>query len=177
MPGTKPAPRACSGSCWWPISLLSGDFRQAVKLGEKAVSLGSNDADAAALLAFTLTYTGEPQRALALIGRAIRLRPHPPQWYSWLLGRANRLAGRPEQAVAVLADAQTARAVSFIPLVELAAAYSEMGEPALAKETGAEIVRRFPEFNIRTWIAMPPYEDPDAQSREISALRLAGLPE
>ncbi len=159
------------------ISLLTGDFRQAVKLGEKAVSLGPNDADAAALLAVTLTYTGEPNRALALLGRSIRLRPHPPQWYSWMLGRAYRLAGRPEQAVAVLADAQTATTASFIPLVELAAAYSEMGEPGLAKETGAEIVRRFPEFNIRAWIAMPPYGDLAVKEREVDALRAAGLPE
>lgn len=159
------------------ISLLTGNFGQAVDFGEKAVSLGPNDADAAALLAYTLTYTGEPERAIALIDRAIKLRPHPPRWYRWLFGRANRLAGRFQIAVDVLSAESQATSYSFIPAVELAMTYSQMKEPFLAKRIGAEVVRKFPQFRIRSWIAMPPFEDSTSRNREVDALRLAGLPE
>lgn len=159
------------------ISLVTGDFSQAVRLGEKAVLLGPFDADAAALLAYTLTYTGEPERALALIDRAIRLRPHPPRWYHWMSGRANRLSGRHERAVSILLAESQAAAHSYIPLVELAATYSEMNRLFLAKRTSAEILRQFPDFNIRSWIAMTPYSDPAMKEREVAALRSAGIPE
>ncbi len=159
------------------ISLLTGDFSQAVKLGEKAVLLGPNDADAAALLAYTLTYTGEPERAIALIDRAIRLRPYPPRWYYWLLGRANRLAARFDKAEQILSAEREIEPRSFIPLVELAATYSEMKRLSLARGITAEITQGFPEFNIRSWTSMPPYKDPAAKEREVTALRSIGLPE
>ena len=159
------------------VSLLSGDFSTAVSLGERAVSLGPTDADAAALLAYTLTYTGEPERATSLIKRAIRLRPQPPQWYKWLLGRATRLAGRFDEAIKILSTASEEGPSSHIPLVELAAAYSEIGSPSLARATTAKIMRLSPEFTVRAWIAMSPYKDSEALEREVAALQSAGLPQ
>jgi adenylate cyclase len=159
------------------ISLIAGDFAEAVSLGEKAVSLGPSDADAAALLADTLTYTGDPERALALIDRAIRLRPNPPRWYYWLSGRANRLAGRFDRAAQILEVESRAERESFIPLVELAATYGQTQQLALAAEARAEVLRRSPAFTIRSWVAMPPYRDPTMRDLEIAALRAAGLPD
>lgn len=158
------------------ISLLTGDFSTAVSFGEKAVSLGPNDADAAALLAYTLTYTGEPERAISLIQRAIRLRPSPPEWYQWLLGRANRLAGRLKEAVEILSGVVQDRSSSPIPLIELAAAYSENKSLVEARQVSAEIMRLLPEFTVEQWIAMSRYKDPAILERDIAALRAAGLP-
>ncbi|MGH6927841.1 MAG: tetratricopeptide repeat protein, partial [Dongiaceae bacterium] len=157
------------------LNLLQLNFEQAVDDGERAVEAERNDADAAALLAFTLTYTGEPNRAIALMRRAIELSPRHPAWYGWALGRAYRLAGDPDRAVATLEANLPERPTSVIPLVELVIAYVEAERPA--KVMGAMIRDRVPHFTIGAWAALQPYEDPAATERDAAALRAAGLPE
>jgi len=159
------------------ISLLAGDHDQAVGLGEKAVELGANDADAAALLAYTLTYSGEPYRATALAQRAIRLRPYPPDWYGWLLGRAHRLTGRYEEAVGLLEKASAAMPTSYTPLLELAAAYSEMGAKAKAKAAADAVKSIYPGFSVGAWAQAPSYKDPAMTEREAALLIRMGLPD
>ena len=159
------------------LSLLAGDFTNAVAYGEKGLNLDPNDADVAALLAYTLTYTGEPKRAGSLIERAISLRPVSPQWYGWLRGRAYRLTGRLNEAIDVLRESTQDSPASAIPLVELAVAYSESGRLIQARHTGNEILRLNPRFTIREWLSMSPYKDPAALEKEAAALRSAGLPD
>ena len=159
------------------LSLLSGDFANAVSLGEKAVSLDPDDSDVAAPLAYTLTYTGEPERAISLIDLATRHRPAPPQWYSWLRGRAYRLTGRLDEAIEILSAATRDAPNSPIPFIELAAAYSEANKPALAKRTAAQIVLLSPNFTLRKWVSVSPYKETSAMEHEVAALRATGLPD
>jgi DNA-binding SARP family transcriptional activator/TolB-like protein/cytochrome c-type biogenesis protein CcmH/NrfG len=158
------------------LSLLVGDFSKAVELGEQAFSLDPNDSDVAALLAYTLTYTGEPERAISLIDRAINLRPVSPAWYGWLRGRAYRQTGRYDDAIKVLTAATRETPTSPLPLIELAAAYSETGKARLAKRTADEVMRLSPRFTVGAWISLSPYEDEDALEQEVAALRATGLP-
>ncbi|HET6222239.1 MAG TPA: BTAD domain-containing putative transcriptional regulator [Dongiaceae bacterium] len=169
--------RARTYSLLGSIALLKGEFAQAVELGEKAVELERNDADAAALLAYSFTYTGEPERAINLVERAIKLRPYPPDWYYWLLGRAKRIAGHDDEAISILDTAVRRQTGSIIPLVELAAAYGEAGNIARAKAIGARILDIYPGFSAGAWTAVQPYKDPTLQERDIKALRAAGLPQ
>lgn len=159
------------------LNLLVGDFANAVSLGEKAFSLDPNDSDVAALLAYTLTYTGEPLRAISLIDRAVDLKPVSPQWYYWLRGRAYRLTDQYDEAIDILAEIVRDGSISPIPLVELAAAYSQSGKMDLARRTAKDIVRLSPGFTVREWISMSPYSDEEDLNKEITALRAAGLPD
>lgn len=159
------------------LRLLAGDYNEAVELGEKAFSMDPNDSDVAALLAYTLTYTGEPERALSLIRRAIELKPVAPLWYEWLRGRAHRVAGRPHNAIEILSRAIGDSPNSPLPLIELAAAYSEAGEMGRAKQISAEIIRRVPQFKVDHWLALNPYEDEEKQAAEAALLRASGLPD
>lgn len=169
--------RARNHSLMGTIALMAGEFDLARRMGERAVELEYNDADAAALLAFTLTYTGEPQRAIALVRRAIRLRPYPPRWYEWLLARAHRLAGRPDEAIRILTSSDSARTESIVPRIELAAAYSETGDIAHARVVAASVMADQPRFSVRAWLTTPPYSNPDRVERERRALLAAGLRE
>lgn len=169
--------RARNYSLMGTIALMTAEFDKARRMGERAVEMEYNDADAAALLAFTLTYTGEPQRAIALVRRAIRLRPYPPRWYEWLLARAHRLAGRPEKAVRILTSPDPTPTKSMVPLIELAAAYAEMGDLAHARAVAASILAAQPRFSVRAWLMMPSYSDPDRAQRDLQALVAAGLSE
>jgi len=169
--------RASTYSLMGTIALFSSDSERARRMGERAVELEYNDADAAALLAFTLTYTGEPRRAIALVKRAIRLRPYPPRWYNWLLARAHRLAGRYGEAVDILTSSNAMESRSIAPLVELAAAYAEMGAQIQARTVAAQILNHQPRFSVRSWLQMPAYSDPDRTSRDLDLLTAVGLKE
>jgi adenylate cyclase len=157
------------------LNLLLRNFGQAVTDGERAVEAERSDADAAALLAFALTYTGDPERAIALVNRAMRLSPTYPPWYGWALGRAYRLAGDLDRAIETLEATLPERPASIIPLVELVIAYGAAGDSGMAKAMAATIREKVPNFSIRAWAAIQPYEDPAMTEQDAAALRSAGL--
>jgi TolB-like protein/Flp pilus assembly protein TadD len=170
---TRPRTYSLLGSLY----LLYGDHAKAIAFGEDAVRFEANDADAAALLAYTYTYTGEPNRAATLAERAIKLRPYPPEWYLWLLGRAQRLAGRHEDAIRTLQSATNSESRSLFALVELAAAYSEAGQLPDARQAAVKILAVSSDFSATAWCNLVKYTDPEAAENELAILRQAGLPE
>jgi adenylate cyclase len=159
------------------LYLLKGKFKQAVQDGEDAVEAERNDSDAAALLAFTLTYTNDPTRAKTLLGRAIELSPRYPAWYGWALGRAHRLSGDPDRAIEALERNLSDGPTSIIPLVELVIAYDAALDSSKARRMAAAIRERVPNFSVAAWTTLQPYEDPAMTEQDASALLRAGLPE
>jgi DNA-binding SARP family transcriptional activator/TolB-like protein/Flp pilus assembly protein TadD len=159
------AQRAGTLSLIGTLALFSGEFELARKMGQRAVELEYNDSDAAALLALTLTYVGEPRRALGLVERAIQLKPHPPLWYEWLRARAYRLAGDPEMAATIIENAGWSGSDSPLPLVELALAYEDSGNRRRAREVFVLLKIQHPEFSTEDWAELPRYED-ERQGRE-----------
>ena len=159
------------------LRLINGDYDQAVAFGEKALSLNPNGADITAYLAITSTYTGELERSISLIKQAMRLSPYYPEWYQWILGRAYRLSGQYDKAIATLTARRDDSPDSFFPHIELAAVYSEMGRHEAARAEADEVLRINPRFSVREWTRAPQYKDPAITEREIRTLRRAGLPE
>jgi DNA-binding SARP family transcriptional activator/TolB-like protein/Flp pilus assembly protein TadD len=167
--------RAATFALLGTVALFAGQFDVARHMGERSVELEYNDADSAALYALTLTYTGQPRKARVLIKRAIRLRPYPPRWYNWLLARTYRLTGRPGRAVELLTNGNQGQAKSIMPLVELAAAYSQMGADIQGRVVAGQIQRIYPGFSVKNWLTVPSYEDSDNTKRDLKALRDIGL--
>jgi TolB-like protein/DNA-binding SARP family transcriptional activator len=159
------------------LNLLYREFKSAVGDGERAVETERNDADAAALLAFTLTYTNDPTRAKTLLDRAMDLSPRYPAWYGWALGRAYRLSGDPDRAIEALERNLPERPTSIVPLVELVIAYDSALDSSKAQRMAAAIRERVPNFSVTAWAALQPYEDPAMTEQDASALRRAGLPD
>jgi TolB-like protein/DNA-binding SARP family transcriptional activator len=160
------------------IALLTCSLDQAVDSGEAAVSLEPNDADSAALLAYTLTYTGEPNRAINLVQeKAMKLSPYYPDWYGWLLGRAKRLADNHDEAETWLTAGGTSHPQSLLALTELTATYVALGRLQKARTTAKDILRLDPDFSVRRWMTTPCYSDPTIAERDVQALVKAGLPE
>ena len=89
-------------------------------------------------------------------------------------GEGGRVAD--DDAVAALVAATRSGPTSLIPLIELAAAYSEAGQEQSARRTAAAILQVAPQFTVSQWIALSPYEDESYQLREVEALLAAGLP-
>jgi adenylate cyclase len=146
-------------------------------MGEKALQLNPNGAEAAAFLALALTYSGDHERSISLADHAINLSPYDAPWYDWILGRAYRLAGRYEDAIAVLSRQLEHNTGPIWPHIELACSYAELG---LTEETKAVVTRIMtidPGYSIADWTAAPSYADPMMSKREAEVLRKAGLPE
>lgn len=159
------------------IRLLEGNHRDAVAMGEKAIELNPNGAEAAAFFALTLTYAGDLERSISLINHAIQLNPYHAPWYNWILGRAYRLIGRYEDAIMALSMRLDQNLGVVWPRVELASAYAELDRLDDAAAQSEDITKIDPNFSIRGWTAVPAYADPTMLEREIATLRKAGLPE
>jgi len=77
---------------------------QALAEVDRWIALDSHEPDAYARLAEVLNYAGQPEKAIGLVEKAMRLNPQKPGWYSGVLGWTDQLLGRYEKAIAPLAE-------------------------------------------------------------------------
>jgi tetratricopeptide (TPR) repeat protein len=169
----RPASYALLGT----VALARGRHAEAIAFAEKGVALSPNGADVTAVLALILTYSGEPRRAIDLLRRAMRLSPYYPAWYRWTLGRAYRLLGDADQAIAALMPDDVPAGGSVAPLVELTASYVQAGKLEAARSVATRVVAEAQKFSVRAWVAMPPYRDAAVAENERALLGRAGLPD
>ena len=118
---------------------------QALDQFAKAEALAPNNADLLILIAWLLPQLGEPDRAVALAEKALRLNPNYPYWYNQGL-RYVYFFGR-----------QFDKSVKYSKLVSdpfatdyafLAAASAMTGDMADAKSAAAQVVRVDPNWNV-----------------------------
>ncbi|MEX2298681.1 MAG: tetratricopeptide repeat protein [Dongiaceae bacterium] len=88
-------------ACRGQILLFRRDYDGARHHFERAIALSPNDADIGAMMAIFLTYTGQPEDAIAQVRRAMRFNPLHPQWYVETLGMSSMIARRYEEAVTI----------------------------------------------------------------------------
>ena len=82
-----------AGSRWPGCCAATARFgkvilKRTVSVGERALSLGPNNADLLALAASTSVYMGAAERGPELADRALRLNPHHPHWWNTVLATA-----------------------------------------------------------------------------------------
>ena len=76
------------------IRLFQRRHAEAVAAVERAIEVNPNYADAFALLAWTLNYAGQPEKAVLALNMAMRLNPRPPASYLEILGKIYFTQGR-----------------------------------------------------------------------------------
>jgi len=172
---------ALSDSLSWGHNLLARvylwkrEHEQALAEAERALALAPNDAESYATLAYILSYAGQPKKAIAVMEQALRLNPRPPAWYYFQLGRAYRLTGRVEEAIATQKEALVQDPDHGDAHLQLAVIYSEVGREAEARAAVAEYRKRHPNVSLEVLTQVLPYEDPAEVERILTALRKAGL--
>jgi TolB-like protein/class 3 adenylate cyclase len=160
------------------LTLVTGQHDKAVTYHEKAIALDRNDANAKAMFAMTLGYAGRPQDAIARLEKAMRLHPRYPSHYLLWMGRAYRLTGRVEEAIAALVRAKERTPGNVLVPIELAVIYSESGRQAEAEAEVADILRLNPNATVRGRAKLLRlYKDSAERDRVLAALRKAGLPD
>lgn len=139
----------------------------------RAVELNPNDADILAEYADALSYDGEPEQALELANKALRLNPYYPDWYLWYLADIYHALDRPEDVITTVRRMRNPSEGRRL----LAASYAQLGMLEEAQAQAQEVLRLHPGFTIADWSRRPPYKDPEPLHRFIEGLRRAGLPE
>ena len=151
--------------------LLARQFDQAVTEARQAVALDPNDADACITLGEILSCAGEPQEALDLVEKALRLDPHYPPSYLFALGQTYYLLGRYEEAIVAYKRLLTrnpdhSRAYFFLTLL-----YYEVGRKEDAREAWASCKRTNPSYSFQRLQSLVPYKNQTIPERWTTILR------
>jgi adenylate cyclase len=126
-------------------------------------------------LANALSFLGREEEALGLTEKALRLNTLLPPRILFPLGHTYYLAGRTEEAIAVLMKSLNGSPADLDAHLLLAAVYSEVGRDAEAQTEAAEVLRINPKWSLEVWKQRVPYKDPAILERVFAALRKAGL--
>lgn len=169
-------------SFWNTVYMIRKKLDKALESGVRAITLGPNDPNSHVLLAQTKIYNGNFDEAIGLVKKANRLTPYYPAWHLAILGWAQTMARRYEQAIATL-DQLLKRAGKgeFSPFMvhyRLAQVYIEIGQEEKARIHAEKILQINPTFSLENYRkARDFYRDPIHLERVFIALRKAGLPD
>ena len=172
----KPLPEKLSASlpnsakpinCWALSTCLGANYDRALVEIRRAIEINPSDAYSYASLGTALNYSGDASGAIAAFDKA-RVFDPTLQWNLSSLGFAYYLAGRYEEAVAVLEPLAESDSDPSA-YAALAAAYAELGRTQDAERAAGEVRRLWPFFEtnqfVRQW--------KDEQSRRFLAQGLA----
>ena len=159
------------------IYVFKRQYDEAIKEGEKAVSLSPNGADVLAQLGFIFNCSGKPEQSIPILKRAIRLNPIPPAFYFTHLSIAYRLTGQYIEAIRMCKKAISIEPDDVTPFVSLASSYILLDRDKEAHVTTTEILKINPNFSLVEFAKKLPYKNQVELERTVDALRKAGLPD
>jgi TolB-like protein/class 3 adenylate cyclase/Flp pilus assembly protein TadD len=157
-----------------------GMHEDAIREGERAISMDPNDADAYVALAGALSLAGEPAKAVELIFQGMRLNPFSPPSYFYELGLAQFGLGQFENAAASLERAVALNPDDRWSYRVLLAVYGHLGRTADAERifSLAEKNRQgLDPLSIRGTAFWYSFKEPADWERMATGLRLANVPD
>ena len=161
------------------IDLIARRYDDALAAGGKAVSLAPNNAEWAARFGSILFFSGDYDRTIRMMRRAVQLSPFYPSWYALYLSRAYAFKGNHEEAIKWGKDAlarSDTDGLRSIMNVNLAFAYQEAGDAEKAKLAASHALQEDPDFSLNTYATVVPFKNDRDWQRYSSALRAAGIP-
>jgi len=138
---------------------------------ERAIGLNPNDADILAEMSDSLTSSGNPERSVQLLKRAMRLNPLHPDWYLWNLGEAHFDLGQYSEAIGTLRKMRDQSEAHRL----LAASHALLGQLTEARSHAAQLLVVHPDFSLDHWRTVVPGKNADTLERFMEGLRMAGL--
>jgi TolB-like protein len=161
------------------LAYLARDYEAALAAAQRAWQLAPNSAPVLLSIGWMRAYTGDPDAALELIGRAKRLSPVDP--VAFIFGAATSyahfVAGRYEQAAQAARDALRARSTYLVSQRLLAASLGQLGRMEEAAEAVRALLVIAPGYRLADAAGHASMQDPAARQRFLDGLRRAGLPE
>ncbi|HEX2473407.1 MAG TPA: adenylate/guanylate cyclase domain-containing protein [Lacipirellulaceae bacterium] len=163
--------------------LLESEWEHAPALAElkEAIALEPGDSWSYAVMAFTLTSVGRPAEAIPYIRTALRLDPHYPSFFIFVLGLTEFSLEHFEAAATAAENSVAINPKDENAFLLLAATYGHLGrrqdaEAAIARSNDLRVGRGDVPITIST---SPPLDLSKQQdsARLFQGLRLAGVPE
>ena len=164
----------------WALTVVVRDLEVGAGLIDRALVLNSNWAEAWSFGGWVKNYLGEPELAIKLFARAMRLSPLDPSLLRMPSGTAHAhfFLGRYDEAVSWAAMALQDNA-DYQPGLRIAAASNAMaGRPEQAHKALARLRLLNPTLRVSTLKdVLGPFRRAEDLSRYEEGLRRAGLPE
>ena len=161
----------------WVLGIILGHERRWAESDvefDATFKLDPNHADAWAMRSDLLTFSGNASEAIDHVRRALRLNPHPPGWYYWMLGQALYVLRDYASAVQTLRRPETHRTTSRRTL---AASLAQLGRLEDARQEGQFFMMSNPHFTIGQWADLQPLRDDKTRQHFVDGYRKAGLPD
>jgi tetratricopeptide (TPR) repeat protein len=161
----------------WVLGIILGHERHWAESDvefDATFKLDPNHADAWAMRSDLLTFSGNASEAIDHVRRALRLNPHPPGWYYWMLGQALYVLRDYASAVQTLRRPETHRTTSRRTL---AASLAQLGRLEDARQEGQFFMMSNPHFTIGQWADSQPLRDDKTRQHFVDGYRKAGLPD
>ena len=155
--------------------MVNKDYEKAIDECERAISLEPGSAEAYTQLATFLFWGCQPEKAIPVFKKALRLSPIPPNRALQNMGMAYRMAGRYEEAIETLGQLTRREPNQLLAHVSLTATYMEAGREDQAFAEAAEVLRIDPNFSAERFIKILPYKNKSELDRYLTALQKAGL--
>jgi adenylate cyclase len=151
------------------------DYETWAREAERAHALNPNFALAVAARAIVHIYTGEPEKAIPYLERAIRLDPAFQHQQIHFLGVAHLVAGDYEGAAQLFRDRILLKPNTDLSRAFLASALGHLGRKEEAKEVWDELMKINPRYSYEQHIGRLPFKDPADAKRITDGLTKAGL--
>lgn len=151
------------------------DHDKAAEAFKTAIRLSPNYADAYSGLAQVLAWSGEPEKAIDTVKKAMKLNPHHHAWYFLPLAIALMITERPKDAIEACQKGLNLNPDFLGFHLVLAGMYAEVGREEEAREEVNEVLRISPQFSLDVVRQMTPTKDRELLERLVDTLRMAGL--
>jgi TolB-like protein/Tfp pilus assembly protein PilF len=145
---------------------------QALEQFAKAEALAPNNADLLINIAWFLPEFGQPDRAVELTEKALKLNPNYPYWYNQELRLAYFFGRQFDKSVKYAKQVTTPFATDY---AYLAAASAMAGDMAGAKVAAAQVVRLDPNWSVEKYLSDGGGYPDDAAMLFIETARKAGV--
>ena len=164
------------------LKRLRKDLNQALAAFERAIAIDPNLAVAHNYVGQIKVFLGRASEAAEYTLKAIQLSPRDPQLAEWYYQLAIIYIHqqRFDEAVEWARRGVQVNPNLRYPYRVLAASLALSGRVDEARMVAAEMLRRYPNETIGTFLTREPWTDPvyrAGQDREIAGMRLAGIPE
>ena len=164
----------------WALSfvyLMQKEFEHAENAVTQAIRIAPNYADGYGLLALIKMHIGEPERAIEINNKAMRLNPYYTWQYLYTQGAAYYMLGNFNSAITILEDALARNQNAILVKLYLAASYLRAGRQDDAEWMIYEIQILRPKANLSIIEKSIRLAKAETKLKLLNDLRNAGLPE
>ena len=157
------------------IYLFKRQYARALAALRHSITLDPHYAWGHCFLADALTGTGQPQEAITLLERAMKLEPRSAGYFSASLGFAYRAQGRHDEAIAAI-QRTLIRNPDFVSAhLFLTIMYGETGQTKAAKAALARLRQQVPRVSLTGIQQRLPFKNPAETTHVVNVLRQIGL--